>query len=104
MLQVRQLNSRSLELRTNTGLGKVPHHPKPVPTETVDIGNGDEAPEWGVELELHGGPGLITYGPWADRQRYAVVCVAGRCSNSSNVQSALAANASSCHIPEYAAD
>ncbi|KAG9100753.1 hypothetical protein FS749_013050 [Ceratobasidium sp. UAMH 11750] len=49
--------------------GRVPHHPKEMPMEDVDIGNGDEAPEWGVELELHGGPALITYGPWADRQR-----------------------------------
>ncbi|KAG8685430.1 hypothetical protein FRC09_014744, partial [Ceratobasidium sp. 395] len=49
--------------------GKVPNHPKPVPMEAVDIGNGDDAPEWGVELELHGGPALVTYGPWADRQR-----------------------------------
>ncbi|KAG8747816.1 hypothetical protein FRC10_011261 [Ceratobasidium sp. 414] len=47
--------------------GKVPPHPKATPLEDVDIGNGDGAPEWGVELELHGG--LITYGPWADRQR-----------------------------------
>ncbi|KAG9100936.1 hypothetical protein FRC07_010370, partial [Ceratobasidium sp. 392] len=49
--------------------GKVPQHPKAMSTEDVDIGNGDDAPEWGIELELHGGPTLITYGPWADRQR-----------------------------------
>ncbi|CAE7120149.1 unnamed protein product [Rhizoctonia solani] len=49
--------------------GKVPHHARAMPTEVVDIGNGDEAPEWGVELELHGGPSTITYGPWTDRQR-----------------------------------
>ncbi|KAF8756875.1 fermentation associated protein [Rhizoctonia solani] len=49
--------------------GKVPHHAKTMPTEPVDIGNGDEAPEWGIEVELHGGPSTITYGPWADRQR-----------------------------------
>ncbi|CAE6416310.1 unnamed protein product [Rhizoctonia solani] len=49
--------------------GKVPHHAKAMPTELVDIGNGDEAPEWGIEVELHGGPSTITYGPWTDRQR-----------------------------------
>ncbi|CAE6514246.1 unnamed protein product [Rhizoctonia solani] len=49
--------------------GKVPHHARAMPTELVDIGNGDEAPEWGIELELHGGPSTITYGPWTDRQR-----------------------------------
>ncbi|CAE6460827.1 unnamed protein product [Rhizoctonia solani] len=49
--------------------GKVPHHAKAMPAELVDIGNGDEAPEWGIELELHGGPSTITYGPWTDRQR-----------------------------------
>ncbi|QRV79612.1 fermentation-like protein [Ceratobasidium sp. AG-Ba] len=49
--------------------GKVPSRPKPAPMDHVDIGNGDVAPEWGVELELHGGPAFITYGPWADRQR-----------------------------------
>ncbi|KAG8901896.1 hypothetical protein FRB99_005016 [Tulasnella sp. 403] len=35
--------------------------------EVVDVGNGDLAPEWAVELTLYGG--TITYGPWADRQR-----------------------------------
>lgn len=54
----------------NTDSGRVPHRARPMPAELVDIGNGGEAPEWGVELELHGGPGCITYGPWADRQRY----------------------------------
>ncbi|CAE6424846.1 unnamed protein product [Rhizoctonia solani] len=49
--------------------GKVPHHAKAMPTELVDIGNGGEAPEWGIEMELHGGPSTITYGPWTDRQR-----------------------------------
>ena len=35
--------------------------------ETVDIGNGDVAPQWGVELYVYGG--TINYGPWADRER-----------------------------------
>ncbi|CAG8500632.1 1907_t:CDS:10 [Paraglomus brasilianum] len=33
----------------------------------IDVGNGDLAPEWTVELEVEGG--VINYGPWADRQR-----------------------------------
>jgi hypothetical protein len=33
----------------------------------VDIGNGDVAPQWGVELYVYGG--TINYGPWADRER-----------------------------------
>ena len=32
----------------------------------VDI-NGDEPPDWGIELKVRGG--TINYGPWADRQR-----------------------------------
>lgn len=50
--------------------GLVPVDPRSisgVSGETVDIGNGDLAPEWGVEIALHGGS--ATYGPWADRQR-----------------------------------
>ena len=35
--------------------------------EQPNIGNGDLAPEWGIDLRLDGG--TITYGPWADRQR-----------------------------------
>ncbi|CAG8607429.1 15845_t:CDS:10, partial [Acaulospora colombiana] len=35
--------------------------------EFIDIGNGDIAPQWGVDLVMHGG--TLTYGPWADRQR-----------------------------------
>ncbi|KAM0754575.1 hypothetical protein T439DRAFT_352583 [Meredithblackwellia eburnea MCA 4105] len=35
--------------------------------ETCDIGNGDLSPEWGVDMVIKGG--VVTYGPWADRQR-----------------------------------
>jgi hypothetical protein len=35
--------------------------------ELVDVGNGDVAPQWGVDLVMHGGS--VVYGPWADRQR-----------------------------------
>ena len=35
--------------------------------EKPDIGNGDLAPVWGIDLRLNGG--TLTYGPWTDRQR-----------------------------------
>jgi len=35
--------------------------------ETLNIGNSDLPPEWGVDLVIHAGS--IVYGPWADRQR-----------------------------------
>lgn len=49
--------------------GRVPEDPMPMEgtDELVDIGNGDVAPQWGVDLVVHGG--TIVYGPWADRQR-----------------------------------
>ncbi|GAA5960722.1 hypothetical protein JCM21900_000512 [Sporobolomyces salmonicolor] len=51
--------------------GLVPDEPRMVPglagLETHDVGNGDLSPEWGVDLVVRGG--MITYGPWADRQR-----------------------------------
>jgi hypothetical protein len=71
MLLVRCFNQISIRV-IESQLGKVPHHAKAMPTELVDIGNGGEAPEWGIEMELHGGPSTITYGPWTDRQRYVL--------------------------------
>ncbi|KAI5479573.1 hypothetical protein MNV49_003310, partial [Pseudohyphozyma bogoriensis] len=51
--------------------GKVPEVARVVTgfagLETFDVGNGDLAPEWGVDVVIKGG--VITYGPWADRQR-----------------------------------
>lgn len=38
--------------------------------EKCDVGNGDLAPEWGVDLSIKGG--ILSYGPWADRQRDAL--------------------------------
>jgi hypothetical protein len=38
-----------------------------VGVDSVDIGNGDVAPEWGFDLIICGG--FFKYGPWADRQR-----------------------------------
>ncbi|KAG6903050.1 hypothetical protein C0995_007483 [Termitomyces sp. Mi166 len=35
--------------------------------QSVDIGNGDVAPEWGFDIIINGG--VLRYGPWADRQR-----------------------------------
>lgn len=49
--------------------GRVPENPVSMEAtdELVDVGNGDIAPQWGVDLMMHGGS--IVYGPWADRQR-----------------------------------
>jgi hypothetical protein len=49
--------------------GAVPENPLSMEgtDELVDIGNGDVAPQWGVDLVMHGGN--IVYGPWADRRR-----------------------------------
>lgn len=49
--------------------GKVPENPVPMEgtEEIVDVGNGDIAPGWGIDLVVHGG--TLSYGPWADRQR-----------------------------------
>lgn len=38
-----------------------------VGVESIDIGNGDVAPDWGFNIIIHGG--VLRYGPWADRQR-----------------------------------
>lgn len=38
--------------------------------DPFDIGNGDSAPEWGMDLAIKGG--LLRYGPWGDRQRLAL--------------------------------
>ncbi|KZV70698.1 hypothetical protein PENSPDRAFT_752360 [Peniophora sp. CONT] len=48
-------------------VGTVPCDPAPSPAENFDVGNGGDAPEWGIDLVIHGG--FLRYGPWADRQR-----------------------------------
>ncbi|VDB95270.1 unnamed protein product [Peniophora sp. CBMAI 1063] len=48
-------------------VGPVPCDPAPSHSENFDIGNGGDAPEWGIDLVIHGG--FVRYGPWADRQR-----------------------------------
>lgn len=51
-------------------VGEVPPLPHADPFsrgDLVDVGNGDTAPEWGVNLLIKGG--TLRYGPWADRQR-----------------------------------
>ena len=45
---------------------KIDSSPNPLSGSEVDI-NGDEPPDWGIELKVRGG--TINYGPWADRQR-----------------------------------
>lgn len=37
----------------------------------MDVGNGDLAPEWGIDLVIHGGQ--VNYGPWTDRQRFVLL-------------------------------
>jgi len=36
-------------------------------SDPYDIGNGDLAPEWGIDLIIWSG--VLRYGPWADRKR-----------------------------------
>lgn len=47
--------------------GRVPPIQRQLPSDETHIGNGDLSPEWGLDVEVSGG--LISYGPWADRQR-----------------------------------
>lgn len=54
-------------------VGVVPEHPTRVGRpglEAMDVGNGDLAPEWGIDFVIHGGQ--VNYGPWADRQRFVL--------------------------------
>lgn len=50
-------------------VGEVPAHEgtNNVGIESMNIGNGDVAPEWGFDITVSGG--FLRYGPWADRQR-----------------------------------
>ena len=48
-------------------VGIVPVEPRTIDREEHDVGNGDTAPEWGLDLIIRGG--FLRYGPWADRQR-----------------------------------
>ncbi|KAK4047646.1 Macrophage colony-stimulating factor 1 receptor [Microbotryomycetes sp. JL201] len=48
--------------------GKVPEASQAVHlSESIDIGNGDLSPEWGIDMSIKGG--VLLYGPWADKQR-----------------------------------
>ena len=69
MLQVRRQNQSAHKLvGFDSNLGLVPTGARRLDgIEIVDIGNGDVAPQWGVELYVYGG--TINYGPWADRER-----------------------------------
>ncbi|KAI0267154.1 hypothetical protein BC834DRAFT_969170 [Gloeopeniophorella convolvens] len=48
-------------------VGVVPIEPRGLDQAGFEVGNGDAAPEWGLDLVVHGG--FLRYGPWADRQR-----------------------------------
>jgi hypothetical protein len=52
-------------------VGPVPDEPaqRHSAFQSDDIGNGDIPPEWGFDIVISGG--VVRYGPWADRQRYA---------------------------------
>lgn len=45
----------------------LPHFAEHLGADSVDIGNGDIAPEWGIDIIVS--RGFVRYGPWADRQR-----------------------------------
>lgn len=45
----------------------LPHRAEHVGVASIEIGNGDIAPEWGIDMVVCGG--FLRYGPWADRQR-----------------------------------
>jgi hypothetical protein len=48
--------------------GPVPYPGDPVIVNPADeFGNVEAPPEYGIEVTIHGG--MVTYGPWADRQR-----------------------------------
>lgn len=60
-------------------VGVVPHQgydAMPNPSDPFDIGNGDLPPEWGFDLVIRNG--VLRYGPWADRQRWAYLLVPER--------------------------
>lgn len=46
------------------------------PEDDYELGNGDVPPQWGIDFVVFGG--TMTYGPWADRQRYALRSLLGR--------------------------
>jgi hypothetical protein len=70
-IERRILEAPTLELTYYTdSVGEVPSVSDQVDgiqTESMDIGNGDLSPEWGVDMVITGG--FFRYGPWADRQR-----------------------------------
>lgn len=71
-IQRKILEAPLLELSYYTDVvGEVPSHSEQtdhIGIESIDIGNGDISPEWGIDLIISGG--FLKYGPWADRQRW----------------------------------
>lgn len=58
--------------KTADAAGTVPFPDDPVIDNPADeFGNVEAPPEYGIEVTIHGG--MVTYGPWADRQRYDAV-------------------------------
>lgn len=47
--------------------GHVTTHEKASSGGSMDVGNGDLPPEWGIEMVVHSAE--LSYGPWTDRQR-----------------------------------
>jgi hypothetical protein len=52
-----------------TGLVPEPWEVDNEPEDDYELGNGDVPPQWGIDFVVFGG--TMTYGPWADRQRFA---------------------------------
>ncbi|KAG6832605.1 hypothetical protein H0H92_014441 [Tricholoma furcatifolium] len=51
-------------------VGEVPEHSglaDQAGVQSIDIDNGDVAPDWGFDIIINGG--VLHYGPWSDRQR-----------------------------------
>lgn len=71
-IQRKILEAPLLELSYYTDIvGEVPSRSEQsehVGLDSIDIGNGDISPEWGIDLIISGG--FLKYGPWADRQRW----------------------------------
>ncbi|KAI0035556.1 hypothetical protein K488DRAFT_82999 [Vararia minispora EC-137] len=48
-------------------VGPAPSCPAPSTGGNLELGNGGDPPEWGIDFMIQGGS--VRYGPWADRQR-----------------------------------
>lgn len=64
----RYLWSLLIPFDTMVGLVPEPWENEDVPEDDYELGNGDVPPQWGIDFVVFSG--TMTYGPWADRQRY----------------------------------